>query len=444
MENTQDAPMRRLPPLALLLALLLAAALPAADIQEALLHFNATTDKPALEYEVGEPITFTVTFGPFAPELPPGTTVHWARRGDDGLREGGSAPWTPEAPVTYTPALNTQGFVWVYFVLVDGQGNRVRQKDGRDVYANCGAAVHPEALQGVPEPADFDAYWDAQKALLKQVPLKATRTLVKRDEGRGLSIYAVSIDCAGRRPATGFLSIPDKAQKEKLPAVAYFHGYGYNASLFQQPPDFWDQARITFQVNAHGADLMQPAEYYEEFEKGIRSGNYPYAFDPQQNASPDTAYFHDMVLRVLRALEYLKSLPEWNGKDLVVEGGSQGGLQTIWAAALDHDVSLAKPSIPWNCDAAGQSTFGREFGSWRIPYAPGLEYFDCIHMAPRIQCPVEITRAGLGDYVCPPSGVAIFYNRMKCPKTIHWYQGSDHGYYPKGTEIFTLQEPQKP
>ncbi len=194
-------------------------------------------------------------------------------------------------------------------------------------------------------------------------------------------------------------------------------------------------------MNAHGADLLQDDAYYEEFGKAIRTEKYAYAFDPQQNASPDTAYFHGMVLRLLRALEYLKSLPEWNGKDLTVEGGSQGGLQTIWAAALDHDVTMAKPAIPWHCDAAGQSVFGRIFGGWRIPYAPGLEYYDSIHMAHLIQCPVEITRAGLGDYVCPPSGIAIFYNRLTCPKTIHWYQGSDHGYIPRNPEIFTLQKP---
>ncbi len=427
---------------ALLLCFCLAAAALWGDaLQEALPYFNAITDKDPLTYEAGEPITFTVTFGPYTPQLPPGSTVHWVRRGDDGIQEEGSAPWQTETPITYTTSLNNQGFVWLYFVVTDGQGNRLTQKDGRDVYANCGAAVHPESLQGMPVPQDFDAYWDAQKALLKEVPLKATRTLVKRDEAKKLSIYAVSLECPGGRPATGFLSIPDMAQETKLPAVAYFHGYGYNANLFQQPPEFWDTDRIAFQVNAHGADLLQSDAYYEEFGNRIRSDRYSYAFDPQENASPDTAYFHGMVLRLLRALEYLKSLPEWNGTDLVAEGGSQGGLQTIWAAALDPDVTLARPSIPWHCDAAGQSRFGRAFGSWRIPYAPGLEYYDTIHMAHRIQCPVEIPRAGLGDYICPPSGVAIFYNRLTCPKTIHWYQGSDHGYVPKDAPVYTRKEP---
>lgn len=47
-----------------------------------------------------------------------------------------------------------------------------------------------------------------------------------------------------------------------------------------------------------------------------------------------------MYLRVLRALDYVKTLPEWDGKNLIVIGSSQCGAQAIVAAALDPQVSL--------------------------------------------------------------------------------------------------------
>jgi cephalosporin-C deacetylase-like acetyl esterase len=137
-----------------------------------------------------------------------------------------------------------------------------------------------------------------------------------------------------------------------------------------------------------------------------------------------------MAMRVMRALEYVKSLPEWNHKDLIVEGGSQGGLQTSWAAGLDHDVSLARPSITWGCDYGATEPGGRLHGGWFIKYAPGLEYFDSITHISRAKCPVEITRAGLGDYTCPPSGLAAYFNAIKTPKSILWVQGSQHGLVP--------------
>ena len=119
---------------------------------------------------------------------------------------------------------------------------------------------------------------------------------------------------------------------------------------------------------------------------------------PEQNADPEKAFFNGMVFRVLRAMEYLKSRPEWNGKDLTAEGGSQGGLQTMWAAALDQDVTVAKPGITWCCDLAGTTKKGRYFGGWRIPYVPAIDYYDPVFMAKRIKTArVEITRAGLCD-----------------------------------------------
>ena len=42
---------------------------------------------------------------------------------------------------------------------------------------------------------------------------------------------------------------------------------------------------------------------------------------------PLAAYFHDMILRVMRALDYVTSRPEWSRQDLLVQGTFQDGLQ---------------------------------------------------------------------------------------------------------------------
>ncbi len=49
---------------------------------------------------------------------------------------------------------------------------------------------------------------------------------------------------------------------------------------------------------------------------------------------------------------------------------------------------------------------------------------------------MDVTRAGLGDYTCPPTGVAAFYNNLTCPKKIKWVQGSTHGYMPPSSEKY--------
>ena len=102
-------------------------------------------------------------------------------------------------------------------------------------------------------------------------------------------------------------------------------------------------------------------------------------------------------------------------------------------------MTSARPSITWCCDMAGTQKARRIHGTWRIKYVPALDYYDPVFMAKRItKASVVITRAGLGDYTCPPSGLAVSYNNLATPdKTIHWYQGSDHGFIPQKAEIVT-------
>lgn len=133
------------------------------------------------------------------------------------------------------------------------------------------------------------------------------------------------------------------------------------------------------------------------------------------------------MLRLIRAMEFIKSRPEWDGKTLTVSGGSQGGLQAVTAAALDSDVTECSAYKPWCCDLGGIK-LGRIRG-WRPDCAEGLGYYDIVNMAKRVKCKTFIT-AGLGDYVCPPSGISVLYNNIKAPKTIEYTQGSTHGYNP--------------
>lgn len=137
-----------------------------------------------------------------------------------------------------------------------------------------------------------------------------------------------------------------------------------------------------------------------------------------------------MFLRLMRALEFLKAQPEWDGKNLIVTGGSQGGLQALAAAGLDQQVTFCLAGKPWCCDLGGV-TLGRQRG-WRPGYTPALGYFDAANHAKRIRAFVLVD-IGLGDYVCPPSGVtAMFNNIPSANKKLVYMQGATHGFTPRG------------
>lgn len=290
---------------------------------------------------------------------------------------------------------------------------------GKDVVFEGGAGVAPETLKTIPEPQDFDAFWKSQKQALAAVPMQAEMKPVAV-KNPALVGFDIRIDCAGGKPVSGYFVKPKEALPKSLPAQVSFHGYGVASANLREDPK-----ALSLDINAHGIENGQPKEYYEALRNGELKG---YGFS--NNEAPEKSYFLGMFLRVLRALEFLKAQPEWDGASLIVSGGSQGGLQALVAAGLDERVTFCMVSKPWCCDLGG-ITLGRQRG-WRPDYTPALGYFDPANHIKRTQAYV-LADAGLGDYVCPPSGIsAMISNVPSARRKLVYIQGSTHGYNPPG------------
>ncbi len=130
-----------------------------------------------------------------------------------------------------------------------------------------------------------------------------------------------------------------------------------------------------------------------------------------------------MYLRVMRALDYVKSLPEWDGKNLVVVGGSQGGAQSIVAAALDQQVTLCLAGVPALSEHSGSLAQPQRQPGWPRLYSakdgkPNDEavtqtaaYYDNIYFAKRIKAETYMS-TGFVDNTCVPTGVFAAYNNI--------------------------------
>ena len=431
---------------------------------------KGTTNKDPLSYAPGEEMVFTVEPAGVEGEIPEGEySLEWTFSDDYGRRETGCVPLTGE-PFVYRTSLDQPGFVRLQAYVLGPDGKRYAKKftgdastpEGRkamnefekkpkSVFFDGGAAVEPEKLEISPEPADFDAFWTNQFARLDLVPIKAD--LVETDSPNPKARrWAVRIDCAGLRPVTGYLSIP-KAVDEGKTFPAKLETHGYNGNSFSPNKPGWTYVdMIVLNINAHGLKLPEFGATEADRKAlrwEVRSHDKDYAFDPAQNADPETAYFNGMVLRVKRALQYLKTVEGWDGTNLVAAGGSQGGLQTLWAAGCGEGVTLARADIPWCCDLQyNTNRFDGKTSSngWYVPWTDAMGYYDAVFFARRIpaSCRVEIPRAGLGDYTCPPMGLAKLWNNLHPGhKKIRWVQGSTHGYSPPEYENrdFVREEP---
>ena len=324
----------------------------AGELDEAVLH--GETDKArAIDYAPGETMTFTLTLQRAKPFPDGAYFIQWKRSGDDGVVEEGKA--SASKPFVYRTKTDKPGFVRLTAFVVNKDGkryvksfhgnpntpegkaamNRFERMDKR-VFFDGGAGVQPEKLVSHPEPADFDAFWAKQYARLDAVPIKPE--LIELPCGNPKArIYAVQVPCAGPRPVTGYLTVPKAVDAgAKFPCRLETHGY--SGDRCQHPAPGWARDNeIVLNINAHGQKL--PAFGATEADRQkllseIRSNGYSYAFDPAQNSNPETAYFNGMVLRVKRALQYLKTVKGWDGKNLRSSSPATAGTspgRTPWA-----------------------------------------------------------------------------------------------------------------
>lgn len=395
-----------------------------------------TANKPSALYEPGEKMEFTIRLEKDGQPVV-GTRLAWTRTGDDGLSEKGETVSSAE-PLVVVASSAKPGFVRILVTALDAEGQPVVNEGKKKVVFDGGGGVRPETLRGVPEPADFDAYWAAQKAALAAVPLEVLEMKPLPETKPSVAAFDIKIACAGGMPVSGYFSKTKDAAPKSSVARITFHGYGIrSANRNDEQAANPKKPTLALDINAHGIENGRPPEYYTNLGKTSLKG---YAFDRQQNARPETAYFNGMALRVLRALEFLKAQPEWDGKTLIVSGGSQGGWQALIAAGLDPEVSQCLAYKPWCCDLGGV-TLGRLKG-WRPDHTPALDYFDPINHAKRIRCETSIS-SGLGDYVCPPSGVTVLYNNLPAgiAKRLEYQQGATHGESPPGMVRHVVSKP---
>ena len=322
-----------------------------------------------------------------------------------------------------------------------------KQANGKTItrWTSAGVVVGPDQIKaGLDEPSDFDQFWKDKKAELASVPMKTALVPVdlatvqngkhKFYKDKGVEAFEIKIECAGGKPVTGYLARPVNASKKSLPAIVTFqHAGTYSASV---PARFGTKA-IAMDVNAHGILNGQTPDYYSDLAKKELKLYYYSGSDNRE-----TYYYKGVYLRLIRALEYVKSLPEWNGKDLIVYGFSQGGAQALAAAGLEPQVSLCIAMCPALCDLGG-IVAGRLPG-WGTnvkfkdgkPATPKDEailkatsYYDNANFAKRIKAETYIS-AGLRDSVVPTSSVYAAWNNLPDNIQKHFFLNRQGGHDP--------------
>lgn len=404
----------------MLFALVAASALSAVEYT-----MKFTSCKPDAFYKAGENITFTARL--FADgKVPVGCTVEYKLFHHGKAVKNGRAV-VSEKPLTVTTKMDKPGWVHIYCVFKK-DGKVLRRKVmyrgklvTRDVSGGIGAMIEPEKIDiAIKEPADFDEFWGRIKKETYAQPIKELEKIdiTPAKSKKNFVVYDVKVNAIANRPVSGYLVMPKNAKPKSLPALVSFHGAGFRSSTMQM--GYAGKGMIAFDVNAHGIANGKNKDFYDQIRKDItreRGGRYNHS----KKDDRDKYYYKDVYIRVIRALQYVKSLPEWDGKNLIIVGGSQGGAQAIVAAALDQDVTLCRALVPAMSDHSGILA-GRQSGWPRAcETADGkpesqkafenMAYYDDVFFGRRIKCPIY-TCTGFIDTVCSPTSVYAFYNNL--------------------------------
>lgn len=302
-----------------------------------------------------------------------------------------------------------------------------KAENGSTIKALGGAIFSPEEIKpATPAPADFDSFWSRKIAELKQVPPKAQVTPMP--SGReGVSYELVTLDNIKGTKIFGQLAKPDKPGKH--PALLIVQWAGVYALDKSWAVDRAAEGWLTFNIQAHQLPVSGTPEFFKEQSDGPLR-NYP-AIGAEDRES---SYFLRMYLSCYRAADYLASRPEWNGKVMVVTGGSQGGLQTLVTAAIHPKITGAVASVPAGCDES--SLLAERAPGWPMwpwfangPNAEKIKatapYFDVVNFASKIKCPLLVGIGGI-DTVCPPHGIYAAFNLVKSRKEAVFMPLADH------------------
>ena len=145
---------------------------------------------------------------------------------------------------------------------------------------------------------------------------------------------------------------------------------------------------------------------------------------------------------MVRSLDFIYTLPQFDGDFVAVSGGSQGGALSIVAAALDKRVRCYTAFYPALCDLTGYLK-GRAAG-WPAMFrfeqdktasvvaqkAAVSAYFDVVNFARKVSVPGFFSW-GYKDEVCPPTSMYAAYNAVTAPKQLVVYPDTGHWNYPE-------------
>ncbi|MGN0213358.1 MAG: acetylxylan esterase [Muribaculaceae bacterium] len=299
--------------------------------------------------------------------------------------------------------------------------------DGEKYSGSCAVAFAPEKIKpAVTMPADFEQWWNGELQSLEKIEPKASLKRLDERCTEKVDVYQVKI--ASLKPIYGILAVPKAPGK--YPAVMRVPGAGiHRIGGYLDPAE---NGFITLDLGIHSLPFDADAEVYTALSEGAL-----FDYTSIGIASRESYYYRKVYLGCVSAAKYLTSLPQYDGKNLFVVGGSQGGALSIVTAALFPKVTAIMSFFPALCDQ--QAYLDGRAGGWPHYFlfhrndasvkqaVETIQYYDVVNFARILTVPVFMS-FGYNDLTCAPTSTYACWNSIAAeqksllivPETGHW------------------------
>lgn len=282
------------------------------------------------------------------------------------------------------------------------------------------------------EPHDFDKFWKRTLREASRAPfdVKLYRREHLDSEKSSVWLVELTVGPSGRK-MFGYLSKP----KAPGPHPVLFYPPGAGTKKIVSENLYSDAGFICLKVEIHGLNPELPDSVYNRLRSSL--SNYNVKGLPDR----DQFYYRSVYAGCSRCIDWLCTLPDWDGRNVLVTGGSQGGALTVVSAALNPKVTALACFYPALNDltafrhrrAGGwPKYFSTENYATPIAYnqqekaAQMLQYFDVTNFARKLHQP-GFYNFGYGDNTCGPTSIWGMLNAISAPKTVvitptsaHW------------------------
>jgi cephalosporin-C deacetylase len=306
----------------------------------------------------------------------------------------------------------------------------VEHQDGDATFSNTATAgIEVDNIKTFTKmPPDFDAFWKNQIKQARKIDLEPLYTrLPEKDNPRNIA-YHIRFNHGRNAYIYGILMVPRK--EGKFPAVLHVPGAGVRP---YHGADVADEV-ISLQIGIHGIPVnLYESDIYENLKYGALSKYYWNRMDNREEY-----YYNRVYTACVRAIDFLHTVDKFDGENLAVTGGSQGGALTIVTAALDDRVDAIAAYYPALSDLEGFKN-GRA-GGWprlfekNFEFTPekmdAVRYYDVVNFARNLNIP-GFYAYGYNDNVCPASSIAAMLNEVDAKKEIQVAYDAAHWMYPE-------------